>query len=96
MPNIKQTSEKSSSSCVVPPSTGLHLNAISMSFTNEYSLSGNIKVGLQNSTTPVLHSHYIVRENQTGEAAGQSVVEGVPKSSLALVEMNQSSPKKKR
>ncbi|KAL0699403.1 hypothetical protein Bca4012_055525 [Brassica carinata] len=93
MPNIKQTSEKSSSSCVVPPSTGLHLNAISMSSTNEYSLSGNIKVNLQNSTTPVLH---IVRENETGEAAGQSVVQGVPKSSLALVEMNQSSPKKKR
>ncbi|KAL0799494.1 hypothetical protein Bca101_054669 [Brassica carinata] len=92
MPNIKQTSEKSSSSCVVPPSTGLHLNAISMSSTNEYSLSGNIKVNLQNSTTPVLH---IVRENETGEAAGQSVVQGVPKSSLALVEMNQSSPKKK-
>ncbi|RID71978.1 hypothetical protein BRARA_C03888 [Brassica rapa] len=94
-----QTSEKSSSSCVVPPSTGLHLNtafAVSSKDTNEYSLSANIKVGLQNSTPPVLHSHDIFRENETGEAAGQSVVEEVQKSSLALVEMNQSSPKKKR
>lgn len=85
----KQTSEKSSSSCVVPPSTVLHLNAFAMSFKdinvgNEYSLSGNIKAGLQKF------------ENETGEAAGQSVVEEVQKSSLALVEMNQSSPKKKR
>ncbi|CAF2128490.1 unnamed protein product [Brassica napus] len=94
-----QTSEKSSSSCVVPPSTGLHLNtafAMSSKDTNEYSLSANIKVGLQNSTPPVLHSHDILRENETGEAAGQSVVEEIQKSSLALVEMNQSSPKKKR
>ncbi|KAJ4897623.1 Protein tesmin/TSO1-like CXC 3 [Raphanus sativus] len=33
---------------------------------------------------------------KAGEAAGQSVVEEVPKSSLDLVVMNQSSPKKKR
>lgn len=96
----KQTLEKYSSSCVVPPpSTGLHLNAafaMSSKDTNKYSLSGNIKVGLQNSTTPVLHSHDFAGENETGEAAGQSVVEEVQKSSLALVEMNQSSPKKKR
>ncbi|CAH8337828.1 unnamed protein product [Eruca vesicaria subsp. sativa] len=35
-------------------------------------------------------------ENETEEAAGQSVAEEVPKSSLALVVMNQNCPKKKR
>ncbi|CAH2053004.1 unnamed protein product [Thlaspi arvense] len=94
--NNKQTLGESSSTCVVP-SIGLHLNTIAMSCKdsnvgNEFSFSGNIKVGLQ---TPVLHSQDIVRANETGEDAGQGVVEEVPKTS-ALVELNQSSPKKKR
>lgn len=62
---------------------------------NEYSFSGNIKVGFQNSTTPVVHSqHDIVRENETEENAGQ-VVEEVSKS-LSLEELNRTSPKKKK
>lgn len=98
--NNKQTSGESSSRCLVVPSIGLHLNAIAMSSKdnnnvgNEYSLSGNVKVGLQGSTTPVLD---IVRANVTEEdvAAAQALEEEGPKS-LALEEMNQSCPKKKR
>ncbi|KAF8047620.1 hypothetical protein N665_2916s0001 [Sinapis alba] len=87
----KQSSDESPSKLSsLVPSFGLHLNTIVMSSKdnnvgNEYSL-GNIKDGLQNSTTPVLQPHGIVREN----------VQEVPQSSLALVVMNQSSPKKKR
>nr|VDD51722.1 unnamed protein product [Brassica oleracea] len=83
--------------CVVP-SIGLHLNAIAMSskdnnnVSKEYSFTGNVKVGLQSSTTPVLPSDDIGRDNEIREAAG---VEEAPLS-LALVEVNQSSPKKKR
>lgn len=95
--NNQQTVGESSSSCVVP-SIGLHLNAVAMSskdnsVANEYS--GNIKVGLQSSATPVLPSpHEILRENETGKDAGQ-IIEVVPKSS-ALVELTPISPKKKR
>lgn len=83
--------------CVVP-SIGLHLNAIAMSskdnnnVSKEYSFTGNVKVGLQSSSTPVLPSDDIGRDNEIREAAG---VEEAPLS-LALVEVNQSSPKKKR
>ena len=87
--------------CVVP-SIGLHLNAIAMSskdnnVSKEYSFTGNVKVGLQSSTkTPVLPSDDIVRENETREeAAGEEGLEEAPVS-LALVEVSQSSPKKKR
>ncbi|CAH8375585.1 unnamed protein product [Eruca vesicaria subsp. sativa] len=92
--NNKQTPR-----CVVP-SIGLHLNAIAMSskdnnnVSKEYSFSGNIKVGLQSSITPVLLSDNTVRENETKEDAGDGVEEAPL--SLALVEVNQSSPKKKR
>ncbi|CAA7015388.1 unnamed protein product [Microthlaspi erraticum] len=93
--NNKQMSGESSSRCLVVPSIGLHLNAIAMSSKdnnvgNEYSLSGNVKVGLQGSTTPVLD---IVAEEDV--AAAQALEEEGPKS-LALEEMNQSCPKKKR
>lgn len=93
-----QTPVASSSRCAVP-SIGLHFNTIAMSSNdnnvgNEYSLSGNIKVGLQSSITSVLNSQDNVGVSETGEDAGQGVEEG-PKS-LALVELNQSSPKKKR
>ncbi|KAF8088985.1 hypothetical protein N665_0522s0014 [Sinapis alba] len=83
--------------CVVVPSIGLHLNAIAMSSKDNNSYTGNVKVGLQSSTAPVLPSHDIVRENETREAAaGGEGVEEAPMS-LALVEVNQSSsPKKKR
>ncbi|XP_010511666.1 PREDICTED: protein tesmin/TSO1-like CXC 3 isoform X1 [Camelina sativa] len=88
--NNQQTLGESSSSCVVP-SIGLHLNAIAMSskennnVPNEYSLSGNVKVGLQSSTSPVLHS----------QQDAVQAVEEFPKS-LALVKMKPASPKKKR
>lgn len=80
--------------CVVP-SIGLHLNAIAMSckdnnVSKQHSYTGNVKVGLQSSTTPALPSNDIVRESEAREA-----VEEAPMS-LALVEVNQSSPKKKR
>ncbi|KAL1197574.1 Protein tesmin/TSO1-like CXC 3 [Cardamine amara subsp. amara] len=95
----KQTLGESSSRCVVP-SIGLHLNAIAMSSKedvnvgSEYSFSGNIKVGLQSSSTaPLLHSqHDIMRENETGKGAVQAV-EKVP---MSLEEMNSISPKKKK
>lgn len=96
--DFEQTSVASSSRCVVP-SIGLHFNAIALSSKdnnagNEYPLSGNTELGLQGSITPVLNSQDNVRENETREDAGQGVEE-CPKS-LALVELNQSSPKKKR
>lgn len=97
--NNQQTVGESSSSCVVP-SIGLHLNAVAMpskdnNVANEYSFSGNMKVGLQSSTTPLLQSqHDSVRENETGKDAGK-VIEVVPKSS-GLVELTPISPKKKR
>ncbi|XP_033147274.1 protein tesmin/TSO1-like CXC 3 isoform X1 [Brassica rapa] len=96
--DFDQTSVASSSRCVVP-SIGLHFNAIALSSKdnnsgNEYPLSGNTELGLQGSITPVLNSQDNVRENETREDAGQGVEE-CPKS-LALVELNQSSPKKKR
>jgi hypothetical protein len=97
--NNQQTLGESSSSCVVP-SIGLHLNTIAMSskdknVANEYSFSGNIKVGVQSSLTPVLHSqHDIVRENESGKDSGQ-IIEVVPKS-LASVDLTPISPKKKR
>ncbi|CAH8387982.1 unnamed protein product [Eruca vesicaria subsp. sativa] len=92
--NDEQTSVASSSRCVVPR-IGLHLTTIAMSSKdnnvgNEYSLSGHSRVGLQGSATPVLNLQDNVRENETG----QGVKDGAM--SLALVELNQSSPKKKR
>ncbi|EOA32578.1 hypothetical protein CARUB_v10015868mg [Capsella rubella] len=96
--NSQQTLGESSSSCVVP-SIGLHLNAIPMSskdnnVVNEYSFSGNIKVGSQSFTTSDLHSkHHIVRENEIGKDAGQALEE-FPKSSA--LEGLPISPKKKR
>lgn len=85
-------SVESSSRCVVA-NIGLHLSTIAVSSKdnnvgNDYSLSENSKVGLQGSISAVHNSQETVKEN------GQGLKEGAM--SLALLELNQSSPKKKR
>lgn len=90
--NNKHMSVESSSRCVVA-NIGLHLSTIAVSSKdnsvgNDYSLSGHSKVGLRGSISAVHNSQETVKDN------GQGLKEGAM--SLALVELNQSSPKKKR